>query len=90
MADIDTVHYVSIWGHVTSASSSAAPVVFGVADNISSCLVCRERVGNSATSRDAKSPMNSASLSRRTSDCTLKLEEILHNLAHVDRRLQVR
>ena len=56
-----------------------------------SCLAGRESAGQSSlTSIDAKSPLSHSKTSRASaSDCTLKLEEILHNLAHADRRLQV-
>ena len=52
-------------------------------------MMCRERAGHSVTSTDAKSPRGDVTASRRASDCTLKLEEIVHNLAYADRRLQV-
>jgi len=52
-------------------------------------VTCREKAGHFVTSTDAKSPRGEVTASRRASDCTLKLEEIVHNLAYADRRLQV-
>jgi len=42
-----------------------------------------------SASVDAKSPSSHAKVSHTASVSTLKLEEILHNLAYADRRLQV-